>query len=322
MRESTNKKKQRSTKSKLHPRNKHRQGYNFNQLIKVCPALAPFVQINKYGAESIDFFNAEAVQLLNKALLMEHYEIVQWKIPPNYLVPPIPGRADYLHHIADVLGNQEEQKIPRGSKIKCLDIGVGANCIYPIIGVKEYGWSFIGADIDPIAIQSAKDIVASNPSLKKKIEIRQQQSIKNIFQGIIQKEDVIDLTICNPPFHASLKEAQASSRRKLSNLKKEKVAKVRLNFGGQNNELWCDGGEVVFIKKMIEESKHFATSCFWFSTLVSKQTTLKGMYQALKDEKATVVKAIEMGQGQKTSRIVAWTFLTKVQQEKWKGFRW
>ena len=99
-----NKKKQASTKSKIHPRNKHRQGYNFKQLIKTCPALAPYVQENKYGTASIDFANAAAVQLLNKALLMEYYGIIAWQIPSNYLVPPIPSRADYIHHIADVLG--------------------------------------------------------------------------------------------------------------------------------------------------------------------------------------------------------------------------
>ena len=144
-------KKEQLTKLKLHPRNKHRQGYNFKQLTKTCPDVAPFVQINKYGTESIDFSNAMAVKLLNKALLIEYYGIVNWQIPPNYLVPPIPGRADYIHHIADVLSDQMKQKIPRGPKIKCLDIGVGANCIYPILGTQEYGWSFIGADIDPIA---------------------------------------------------------------------------------------------------------------------------------------------------------------------------
>ena len=158
--------------------------------------------------------------------------------------------------------------------------------------------------------------------MKDKIEIRLQQNLKNIFQGIILEQDVIDLTICNPPFHTSLQEAQSSNRRKVSNLKKEKIAKVDLNFGGQNNELWYEGGEAVFIEKMIEESQQFATSCFWFSTLVSKQTTLKKVYQALDNEKASAVKTVEMGQGQKRSRLVAWTFLTKKQQEKWKEFRW
>src|SRR5690606_24715537 len=115
---------------------------------------------------SIDFFNPQAVKALNKALLFYYYDIVYWDIPENYLCPPIPGRADYIHYIADLLADNNKGIVPTGSEIKCLDIGVGANCIYPIIGVKEYGWSFIGADIDALAIKSAKKIIASNPSLQ------------------------------------------------------------------------------------------------------------------------------------------------------------
>jgi len=34
------------------------------------------------------------------------------------------------------------------------------------------------------------------------------------------------------------------------------------------------------------------------------------------------VKTIPMGQGNKTSRIVAWTFLSKEQQKEWRNKRW
>jgi len=155
-------------KSSLHPRNRHRERYDFKQLIESCPELAQFVKINIYNDESIDFSDPEAVKMLNKALLKRYYEIDNWNIPQNYLCPPIPGRADYIHHIADLLCSNNYGKIPTGEKIKCLDIGVGANCVYPIIGNKEYGWSFIGSDIDPVAIGSATKIIELNPSLKRK----------------------------------------------------------------------------------------------------------------------------------------------------------
>src|SRR5688500_3909142 len=93
-------------KIKLHPRNKHRQRYDFTQLISSCPDLAPFVKLNVYNDESIDFFNPEAVKMLNTALLKHFYNIVYWDIPSNYLCPPIPGRADYIHNIADLLGTK------------------------------------------------------------------------------------------------------------------------------------------------------------------------------------------------------------------------
>ena len=309
-------------KTRLHPRNKNRERYNFKQLIDCCPDLAQFVKLNIYEDQSIDFANPEAVKALNKALLNYHYDISHWDIPQNYLIPPIPGRADYIHYIADLLRQNNYGKIPTTTKIKCLDIGVGANCIYPIIGNKEYGWSFIGSDTDPISIESANKIIELNPSLKGNIECRLQNNPKDFFYGIIRKDEFIDLSICNPPFHASAEEAQSATLRKLSNLNQKKVTKANLNFGGQYNELCYEGGEERFVGNMIRQSKKFATSCFWFSTLISKQSNLKNVYGILKQVKAVKVETIPMGQGNKTSRIVAWTFLSKEEQTKWKNTRW
>lgn len=316
-------------KSKLHPRNKHRERYDFKLLIKACPELARFVSQNAYNDESINFFDPEAVKTLNKALLKHYYGINNWEIPANYLCPPIPGRADYIHHIADLLYSKPQGRKISGDKITCLDIGVGANCVYPIIGCKEYGWSFIGSDIDPLALKSAEKIIESNSFLKGQIELRLQHNPKNVFQGIIKKDEFIDLSICNPPFHSSQAEAQSGSTRKLKNLKQGKIAPARslggkpvLNFGGKNNELWCEGGEERFVKDMILESKQFSQSCFWFSTLISKQANLNSTYYALEKAEALEVKTIQMGQGNKISRIVAWTFLNPEQQEKWINTRW
>ena len=309
-------------KSKLHPRNKHRERYDFKRLIENCPDLAQFVQLNIYKDESIDFSNPEAVIMLNKALLKQDYGINSWNIPPNYLCPPIPGRADYIHYMADLLGGSNYGKMPKDNQIKCLDIGVGASCIYPIIGNAIYGWSFIGSDIDAVSIESAKQIIEQNSSLKGKVELRLQSIPKDIFYGIITKDERIDLSICNPPFHASSAEAKSGSLRKVRNLSGKKITKPILNFGGQNAELWCEGGERKFVRTMIRESKKFSDSCFWFSSLVSKQSNLKSIYEALDKAEATEVKTIPMGQGNKTSRIVAWTFLTKEQQKEWRKARW
>lgn len=293
-------------KSQLHPRSKHRERYDFKTLVARCPELAPFISENKFGDESINFFDPKAVKMLNRALLNYHYGIKHWDIPENYLCPPIPGRADYLHYIADLL--HSEKQAPKNSEIRCLDIGVGANCIYPIIGFKEYGWSFVGSDIDKASTVSAEKIIESNLELKGNIELRHQTDSKYIFSGIINENEKFHITICNPPFHASAKEAQAGTIRKLSNLKGKKVAKANLNFGGRNNELWCEGGEKQFISNMIIESKVFAISCLWFSTLVSKETNLPDIYKLLRKVDAQKVKTIDMGQGNKKSRIVAWTF--------------
>lgn len=317
-----NKKSHPAIKSRLHPRNKHRSRYDFKQLIQGTPDLAPFVKLNKYEDESIDFSDAEAVKKLNSALLQQFYDIVYWNIPEGYLCPPIPGRADYIHHIAEYLSSFKKGKIPTGDAIKCIDVGVGANCVYPIIGNKEYGWSFIGSDIDPVSIESANKIVEENPSLKRRVDIRLQPSKKDFFYGVISKEEMIDLTICNPPFHASAEDAQAGNIRKLNNLTHQKNKKATRNFAGTNNELWCEGGERKFILDMVRESKKFSTSVFMFSTLVSKQSNVKSIQIDLEKAEAKQIKIIPMGQGNKSSRIIAWSFLGKEAREDWITRRW
>jgi len=317
-----NTKKKEVKKGTLHKKNKHQGRYDLELLVKSYPKLKEFVRPNKYGDESIEFSNPEAVKSLNSALLKHYYDVENWDIPENYLCPPIPGRADYIHHIAELLGKKNGYKVPMNSKVKCLDIGTGANVIYPIIGRKEYGWHFIATEIDTVAIESADKIIKANSYLSEGIELRQQKNTKHIFEGIIKSKETIDLTICNPPFHKSAKEAYAGTLRKVRNISKDKVKKAKPNFGGTNKELWCDGGEKQFINSMIIESKAFGKQCYWFSTLVSKKENLKGIYTALKSINADTIKTINMGQGNKMSRIVAWTFLDKAEQEDWMHNKW
>ena len=308
-------------KPKIHPRSKHRERYDFDALTTANTDLKPFVKPNIHGDNTIDFANPEAVKALNKSLLQHYYAIKEWDIPENYLCPPIPGRADYMHHVADLLSESNYGKIPAGEKVICLDIGVGANCIYPLIGHREYGWSFIGADIDPIAVKSAQEIVEKN-ALQNQIEIRLQKEPKDYLYGVIMREDRVDFTVCNPPFHASLDDALKGSLRKVNNLNEKKVTKPTLNFGGQANELWCEGGEKQFILDLIRESKKFSTSCFWFTCLISKQSNLKVTYKALEAAGATLTKTLHMGQGNKSSRVIAWTFLSQEEQREWRDTRW
>ncbi|MBB5439824.1 23S rRNA (adenine1618-N6)-methyltransferase [Pedobacter sp. AK017] len=309
-------------KTILHPRNKHRSRYNFPELIKTLPELYPFVAVNSYGGESIDFSDPVAVKLLNKALLKHFYGIDNWDIPANYLCPPIPGRADYVHYLADLLARNNKGIVPKGNRVKGLDIGIGANCIYPIIGLREYGWSFVGSDTDQGAIKTAKAIVAANSLLAGAVSCRLQPNPKDIFKGIVKPGELFDFTMCNPPFHASAAEAQSGTKRKLQNLGKHTGKETVLNFGGQQAELWYDGGELAFIRNMINDSMVIANQCLWFSSLVSKSSNLSFIYKALQGAGALQVKTIEMAQGQKISRFVAWSFLTETAQQQWMGTRW
>lgn len=309
----------RLSNSALHTRNPHQGRYDLDALTAICPELKSHLKLNPKGEKTVNFANEEAVRLLNQALLAHHYQIQHWNIPDGYLCPPIPGRADYIHYAADLLtGNK--------NKAKVLDIGTGANCIYPIIGCRSYGWKFIASDIDPIAVSAANLIVDSNPVLKNNIKVKLQKNNKSLFTGIIGPHDVFDLTLCNPPFHASLAEANAGTERKQKNLSKHKAKNSALlaktenkgrNFGGQKAELWCDGGEIAFLKRMIGESQYFSQQVMWFTSLVSKSDNVKPLKKLLNQVGAKQVKVVSMSQGQKVSRLVAWSFLTNEQLDDW-----
>jgi 23S rRNA (adenine1618-N6)-methyltransferase len=306
----------------LHPRSLHRSRYDFPQLIAGCPQLESFVFTNAYGDLSVDFSDPLAVKTLNKALLMHFYGISDWDIPENYLCPPIPGRADYIHYLADLLASINGGIIPEGNQVKVLDIGVGANCIYPVIGHQVYGWQFVGTDTDKRAVQSATNIAAVHPSLKHHLAFRLQGSAANIFNGVVRPGELFDVTLCNPPFHTSAEEASAGSLRKTRNLGKQKGKEAVLNFGGRQAELWCPGGEVGFIRKMIAESVNIGAQCCWFTSLVAKSAHLPMVYGALEKAGVAEVKTIEMAQGQKQSRFVAWSFLSATAQALWAAKRW
>lgn len=298
-----------ATKAKMHPRNQHLKGYDFVRLVADLPDLKPFTIRNPAGQTTIDFKDARAIRMLNRALLKTYYNIDFWDIPANYLCPPIPGRVDYIHYLADLLADSNNQEIPRGPHIRALDIGTGASLVYPLTGQSEYGWHFTGAEIDAGAIKSAQLICRSN---NLNIAVRRQTVAENIFCGVIERNDAFHITMCNPPFHASQEHATKGTQRKWANLGKKPPKK--LNFGGQNAELWCPGGEIKFIARMIEESKEFADQCLWFTSLVSKKDNLQPLNRILSRAQVADFKVVDMAQGQKTSRFIAWSYIRRRQR--------
>lgn len=294
----------------LHPKNLHNQGYDFPALVKSHPALAPYVKPNAYGDLTIDFSDPLAVKTLNAELLKRYYNIVDWDIPEGALCPPIPGRADYIHCMADLVGLGHEQR-----SIKLLDIGTGANGIYPLLACQIYGWQCVGSDINAQSLENVATIITNNPTLKDRFTLRRQHDKNHIFEGIIQPGEFFDVSVCNPPFHASLDEALKGNQRKLNNLarnrgeQKAQTQSPTLNFGGLGAELWCKGGEQLFLKKLIRESQVYSTQCRWFSSLVSKADNVKPAKKLIRKLGAVEIREIEMKQGNKVTRVLAWTFM-------------
>lgn len=297
-----------STNKKLHERNKHQQFYNFDALKLLVPELGEYIIKNPLGIDTIDFAIPEAVLLLNKAILKKDYKVKFWEIPKTNLCPPIPGRADYIHYIADLLSEENNGVIPTGNRVKVLDLGIGANVIYPIIGVAEYGWFFVGSDINTQSLKTATNIIENNALLKNNVTIRQQTNKNNILKNIIGENECFNVVICNPPFFKSEEETLSKTAQKLRNLGKKTTGKPIQNFSGQHSELWCEGGEKAFITNYIYESLYFKTQVLWFTSLVSNKEHLRPLQSLLKKVKAKDVKVINMKQGNKISRILAWRY--------------
>lgn len=297
--------------SPLHPRNRFRVPYDFDAL----PSMSPFVRPSPSGRPTIDFADPEAVRALNRSLLEHAYAISGWNFPTSHLTPAVPGRLDLLHHVADLLAGDNGGRLP--NTVNALDVGTGASAIYALLGAAEWGWRFLASDTDPTSLEAAAAILRANPALP--IALRQQPDPASCFHGVLGPGEVLDLTVCNPPFYASAATAAAASARKASRLG---TPAARSNFSGQANELHCPGGEHAFLHRMAKESTAWGQRVRWFTSLVAASDHVPGLQRALQKLGATRVEVLPMATGNKQSRVLAWTFLTPEQERQWRRYRW
>jgi len=341
---------------KPHPRNTFQGTYDMDRLVTCYPILSPYIIKGPTGRLTVDWADPVAVRALNTALLVADYNVnpsYSDILPQDSLVPPVPGRADYVHHVADLLQNctskdenDNADQIPKGSGVIGFDIGTGASCIYATISASVYGWRMIASDIKKTSIESANRIVTAN-ELDDLIDVRHQKiSDSSIFDGILEQDERIDFCMCNPPFYHNREEFVAENTRKLKGLaksrgqlkkadrdkatnKNEVVVASSNNFGGLESELICNGGEVRFVKRIFKESKMYWDRCLWFTTLVSRNDNLnkikrsymmnkKGRRRIRKgDREIKVIDQIPIGAGKKKSNILIWTFMDEDQRRDW-----
>ncbi|MBJ7879980.1 23S rRNA (adenine(1618)-N(6))-methyltransferase RlmF [Gelidibacter salicanalis] len=294
----------------MHKNSLHNKKYDFELLIKNLEVLKPYVFINDYQTKTIDFSNPEAVKALNTALLATHYNIKFWEFPDENLCPPIPSRADYMHHLADVLRRSGLE-----TNVNVLDVGTGATCIYALLGNAIYHWNFVGTDIDKKSLEIAQKIIDKN-NLEAAIELRLQNDYQHILKGIIKPTDKFTAAVCNPPFFKSQADAFEATKTKLKGLGKEGDKVVR-NFSGTPTELCYAGGEKAFLHTYLYESSQYKQQCFWYTSLVSNVNHVESMRASLKKLGATEFQVVDMIQGNKVSRIVAWSFLSAQEQNDW-----
>ena len=291
----------------MHPQNPYNKSYDLKQLSERHADLQKHIILNPTGTETIDFGDAKAVFELNKAILLADFKLTDYQLPKGYLIAPIPGRLEYLLQLKGFLA--KELNLDVSSPLNGLDIGSGANGIYCILAAQGFNWNMVGSDCDSKAVSIANKNVQRTKGLDEKIEIRLQKNKSFLYKDIIKPQEQFDFTVCNPPFHSSKEEALNGSLRKLKNLGFVSDSdQHRLNFEGQAGELWCNGGEALFIKRLIKESLLFKDQVKVFSSLVSRSDHLPKIEKQLNKAKAKYA-IIPMEQGNKISRIVVWRFV-------------
>ena len=244
----------------------HLYKYDFDELAIFHSPLSKYVNFSSQGVSTIDWKDPKALKELNKAILIYKFQIKYWDIPPNFLCPTIPSRLNYLQWISELLINNKSTV-----EIKGLDIGTGASLIYPLLGFKLFRWKFLGTEINPVAFDNAAEIIKKN-SLENVIQLRISQG--GIFKGVInKKEDIFAFSMCNPPFFENMEE------RKEVDWRKSDLNEYEGEFLG---------GEVGFIRKMIEESEDFKENVGVFTSLVGKKRDFEILLKELNEKKVSV----------------------------------
>jgi 23S rRNA (adenine1618-N6)-methyltransferase len=319
-------------------------------LVQALPALGAHVIAaaqSRSGRETIDFADPQAVRALNHALLRAQYGVREWMLPDGALCPPVPGRADYLHHLADILAESSEdgRTLPRGAAVRGLDVGTGASFIYPLIGASCYGWSFVGTESECASAESAERIRVANACALQSLgssEVRLQPDSRRLLRGLCaDPRERFDFVMANPPFYRSAEEYARENARKRSGLAANLVKRGRAavppagaaaaavptsgsdrNFGGVGAELWCPGGEVSFVGALIDESEEWAERALWFSSLVSRTEHVSLLRAKLESKRELAEgRIVQMGQGQKRTSLLLWTYWPRTERRAWASRR-
>ncbi|KAI1437902.1 hypothetical protein GGR50DRAFT_685573 [Xylaria sp. CBS 124048] len=254
----------------------------------------------------LDFSDPAATVQLTRALLKEDFGL-EVSLPPDRLCPPVPNRHNYILWLKDLLdstaSSYSEQYEPE-RRVTGLDVGTGASLIYPLLGcIQRPAWYFIAVDIDAKSLSSARENARLN-NLESRIRIVEHTASDALICPHDWDTDTIDFAMVNPPFYASDTE--------LLDLAKRKSQPPHSACTGAPVEMICDGGEVGFVKRIINESLTLRDKVQWYTAMLGKQSSLEVLVDILKQHGITNFAVTTFIQGSKTRRwAIGWSFCTR-----------
>ncbi|KAH8891790.1 hypothetical protein GQ53DRAFT_137430 [Thozetella sp. PMI_491] len=266
---------------------------DFRELGRLDPAFR--ARLNENG--QLDFTDPAAVMQLTKTLLEQDFGLVV-DLPDDRLCPPVPNRHNYILWLKDLLDTSSHGDLHH--RICGLDIGTGASCIYPLLGTAQRPWHFLATDIDERSLRYAQGNVTRN-GLDDRIRLL-KRSVSDVMIPLDEAGvDSLDFVMTNPPFYESVKEMDASA--------KAKAKPPSSACTGTSFEMICQGGELAFVRRILEESKRLRTRVQWYTSMFGKLDSLKTFVADLQACGVDNWAVTEFVQGNRTKRwAVAWSY--------------
>ncbi|KAI1352462.1 hypothetical protein F5Y01DRAFT_95223 [Xylaria sp. FL0043] len=257
------------------------------------------------GGAHLDFTDPAAVMQLTKTLLKVDFGI-QINLPPNRLCPPVPNRHNYILWLKELLDSTSpsySQQYDPERKVTGVDIGTGASLIYPLLGcVQRPNWHFIATDIDAESLASARENARLN-NLEARIHIVDRRASDSLVPDL-DGDTTVDFVMVNPPFY--------SSDAELQELAAQKSQPPHSACTGAPVEMVCEGGEVEFVERIINESLLLRGRVQWYTAMLGKQSSIEILIGTLKKHKINNFAVTTFIQGSKTRRwALGWSFLAR-----------
>ncbi|RLN60723.1 hypothetical protein BBP00_00005833 [Phytophthora kernoviae] len=226
----------------------------------------------------------------------------------------LPNRLNYLHWIEDLLnqvdcdefmgrqeqheGGDQQHETIKGMAVSGIDVGTGANCIYPLLGAAMNRWHFIATEIDNESYTYAKENVDRN-QLQGLIAVKRMHTNKLLTEPLQGEapEHKFHFVMCNPPFFDDMSEADTNPD---------------ASCMGSANEMVFPGGEIAFIGSMIDESMELQDRVLWFTSMIGRKSSLRKLLALLREKQVPNTRTTEFFQGRTKRWGIAWTFSPNV----------
>lgn len=285
-------------------------------------------QVNQIEEEespySLKLFDPKSRLFFARLMLKKYFDVQKYPLPLGYLIPNVSGRFYSLILLKKLIEKKEAEQLQSGNSIisktqvealffereekrvhkngqkrRIIDLGVGANCIFPLLAAKAFDWKVLGFEKNEKSYKIAQEIITSN-NLEKEITLECNATYERLIFDFFTKfrsgeeDHVHDALICNPPFYFNFKD-----------FKKRK----RKGFTGKPHEVICEGGEVRFAKSLITESEMLRKKIRWFSLYLSEKSSMFALKRKLDslDSVSRVFHRI-IPLGKKKRFFLAWTF--------------